>query len=204
MNGTALLTGVEKIADLFRKFLAMKVDKRRERFEKLFRPLFEDFLKIHSDYVSMFGQLIHDLFEISSGDPAKKEDYLTHLRSNFGKQRRMYHATRVEIRHLSDQLIRSAQSEEEAIFLWTLICYFLQNIEAHQTAEILTFKVDTLRRDGYHVVLDTPSSVIFEFLMHEDDPKKIMEFAMAQINTICGHLSDTCKAHARLKDVTYS
>jgi len=101
--------------------------------------------------------LIRETAGISKSDPAKKEIYMTTLRAEFGKQRRVYHATRIEIRHLSDQLIRSAQSEEESIFLWTLICYFLQNMDAHQTPEMLTFQPNRLKREGYHAVLDTVS-----------------------------------------------
>lgn len=197
-----LVSGLTKIIDLLVKLREDRAASSKERFEKSYKPLFDDFLIIHANYAHMFIEARSALFQAAPGstDPAEViaqvKDYLT-------AQRAEYDGLRTKLRALSQAIVVKTEDLDERRFLWAIIVYFLQHEQPNKPYRTLDRQTHMLATQGKDAVIDTPSSFVLGKLKQESDPLKLANMLHALIADLAGYQSDICRAYALLHMKAY-
>ena len=185
-----------------RKLIIGKAETRRRRFEELHQGLFDDFLKAHRDYISMFGGLRSELIR-AVADPTQAAQLVQSIHASFGAQRQELEGLRMQLRALSDQVIKASSDPFEKRFVVAILCYLLGHEFPHKRPSDLDSQATLLEELGHDGVLSSASSYILKTLSTESDPSKLSAAVTQEMDRLSGYLSDVCNAFASLKFDVY-
>jgi len=192
---------MESIRWFFDKIMDRSKEKhqgRKDRFEKIFDPVFTDMGRIHSNYTQMFNgilinlplqsketgqawirkfdnnQNVIDTVEGLIGD----KDYLENLKTLkriLDDERDENDYVRIEARSLSGKIIKDANNEYEKYFCWAIIAYFLDHRFFLDKKDEDKFLQELIELGPDHMI-DTPSHLVSEQLFKSNDADEIKEF----------------------------
>jgi len=204
MEAKIIVEGVGKIAEKIKELVVIKKEKREKRFEKIFQPLYTDFLKIHADYIGLFENVNRALIDaLGSNDPVRVQQIVTRIREDFSAQRLNYDGIRTGLRAQAQEILSSTKSKLELRFVWSLLCYFLDWGAPFQSDEEIDAETAKILKDGASAWKNTPSSVIMNLLSGDSDCKKMQRNVQIRMENCSKDLSGICKAFARLQDEAY-
>jgi hypothetical protein len=193
-----LIDGLGKILSHVVKLLERRETKTNERLA-LLQELFDDFLVIHRNYVTLFMLVRNALLIDIHTNPDKKEEVLAEVRRVFGLQRLEYDGLRTKLRAMAQGLVRSTDDPAERRFLWAIICYFLEHERPNKSFRDLDLQAKLTIEQGKDAVLSTPSSYILGLLTSDKDPDKIGRAVESIIGDLNGYLSDVTNTFTTLK-----
>ena len=198
MTELVLLEGLGKVISHVVKLLERRETKTREQFA-LLQELFDDFLVVHRNYVTIFMLVRNALLIDIATKPDKKDEILAEVRRVFGVQRLEFDGLRTKLRSMAQGLVKSADDPAERRFLWAIICYFLEHERPNKSFRDLDLQVKLLVEQGKDAVLSTPSSYILGLLTSNKEPDKIGRAVEAIIGDLNGYLSDVTNTFTTLK-----
>jgi len=188
-----MLEAFLKIIDRLITLRNIEQNRRKELFEKILEPVFNDLLLVHGDYLEMFLELERGLsnsHEINN----KTSDILERLRNNLKEKRSQFEPVRVKLREFINALNETKLCEEEEYFLYSVVSYFPKGklIEHFTASTYIISKIDAIL-DG---ISDT------EELEYYDDGMKLSLIENAirlTINEQKDNWSNACVNFAKLK-----
>jgi hypothetical protein len=197
-----LIDGLGKVISHVVKLLERRETRTKEHFA-LLQELFDDFLVVHRNYVTLFTLVRNALLIDIHTNPEKKEEILAEVRRVFGLQRLEYEGLRTKLRAMAQGLVKSTDDPAERRFLWAIICYFLEHERPNKSFRDLDLQTKLLVEQGKDAVLSTPSSYILGLLTSNKDPDKIGRAVESIIGDLNGYLSDVTNTFTTLKLKVY-
>ncbi len=131
---------LSKAVDLILSLKSEKKTARKEMFEQVFKPMFEDFILVHSDYMDMFEGVdallnkndVHTKTSFRSGkaDPEDIQSSIVLLRENRKKLEPL--RARLHGSYDKDQFLKLPPEEQK--FIWAVVEYFPSgNLRKHMS-----------------------------------------------------------------------
>jgi predicted lipid carrier protein YhbT len=192
-----LIEGVLKIIDLLTKGVERGEARKKERFEKSFKPLLDDFLLIHANYSFMFMQ-VRDVMVDAVVSEAGQTARVAEAKKALTAQRVEYDGLRTKLRALAPAIVAKTADADERRFLWSIIVYFLQHEQPSKPYRDLDSQAARLVAEGKDAVLSTPSSYLLGVIEKGEDPDKILRTIDTILNELNGYLSDVTRSYALL------
>jgi hypothetical protein len=201
---SSIAVGLSEIAKLMMTLGMYRKEKRRIKFEKVYDPIFTEFMAIHSDYVDLINAAIRVLGFIEIyPDKYPEQETRNRLLSLFEEKRKNYEGVRTKIRSESKTYIEMAKTCEERYFLYSVLCYFLAHDLPFKTRDDMESGVNLLLKYDHHTVFRTPSTRVFQKLKDESDRSKLVKYLLGERDGLVGYLNDVCGYYAGLKLLIY-
>ncbi len=159
------LQATKAIADLLHKLWEIHNERQKERFEKVFRPVFENLCEVHSDYIEIFLSLAGQIPSSYQDDPEHKEDaefevnLINEIRSDLRLRRKANRGHRDGLREDSLQLLASCKNPLEKTFIVSVLLYFLENESSRNSTREFGWLADSVESKGSDQ-LRTPSEAV--------------------------------------------
>lgn len=116
-----MIEALLKIIDRLIEIKKRRIQSRKQMFEMVLQPTFDDLLSVHGDYIKMFEQLT-----VFAGDQRRLAlgKKIAKAKEELRKRRLEFEPVREKIRLVADQLARQKLSVEEAEFVNAVLQYF--------------------------------------------------------------------------------
>jgi hypothetical protein len=169
-NYTPLIIPIFNIVKFFREILDHNDRIGKEKFEKVFDPVFFKMIEVHKNYTDMFSNLNLKLNAHFSGESINFNE----LRLAFNAERQMNDHLRMEARQFSNKILEKCDGFLERDFAWSIIAYFL-DAPLIQDNELMREKyLEKLIVQGSDAMIDTPSYLISSKLEKSNDVEEII------------------------------
>jgi hypothetical protein len=194
-------TGV--LLEWLRKLINAPKESRKQRLNDIHQPLFDAFLVVHGQYMTMLGDLRKALISVIVGQSGT-DQVIEAIHNEFKDKRREDEGQRTKIRSLSDSLINATLDELEERFILALLCYLLSHDTPYKSRDDLDRNARLLRESGYGALFETPSSYALGVLSSEKDPTVMEHTITGEMERLSGYLSVVCTAFSDLKVAVYT
>lgn len=210
----------------FLQILGLDYQTGKDRYEKIFGPVFLEMQEIHENY-SLMIEKVKELLPIHIDEkyayivefdrelkPVKYGvkveigglKYLENsklARELVVKEREKNNHLRIEARRFSVDIIKKAHNKYEKRFCWAIINYFLNKSTFRNKSDEENF-LSRLERQGYHEEIDTPSSLIKQTLLDQKDTHKAYLYITGIKHDLDERFLDLTSAYGSLKRKTYN
>lgn len=197
----------------------------KDRYENIFSPAFLAMQEIHENYISLINKVIEllptDIDEkyayINEFDRDLKitkygvkveigsDKYLQNKLASIElvlRERKLNNNARIDARTNSAEIIKKAHNKFEKRFCWAVINYFLgQSIFEDKVAE--EEFLERLKTQGFHQQINTPSVLIKDKLLSENDTKKSKDYLIQVKRSLDQGFLEITHAYGHLKRNTY-
>jgi hypothetical protein len=199
MDTTIFINALTKIIDYLVKLRERADDRRTERFEKIYAPMYADMQVIHKDYLGMFEEVeaaLNEAYWNSDREPT----ILAGLHARFRDLREEYDLKRLDVRALFKEMLGRTRDPLERRFLYTLVNYFLGHAQPGSSYARMDASISLIdRKKQGDAVLRTPSSEILKLLGREKDREKLEGAVKAMRDDLVAHMEDIVGTYAELK-----
>jgi hypothetical protein len=207
-----LFPAIAKLIDLLLRLAEISSGRRKELFQRVFDPMFDQLLIIHKDYIELFNKSLETLPTHIEGEGWVDKDFkptdtlaesfranVRDAKRSLMEGRESYEAERIRMRALAHTFFNKKLKQEEKRFVWSIVCYFLTPERRVQSNDFIDMQIEILEGDTGVRTLDTPALSAASVVSHETDPKRIRTIlTSAKINQL-EKWTDVCRLYGELK-----